>query len=531
MSLFSSILPCLLAAFGLGALLGWALKSLFGDRRVSDLEESWAARLRGKESEWEMGNAQLRSQVNTLQTNLNSASDTVRAHEASLTEWNTKYGLLEAALTTRTAELEKLNADADAKYSLLEADLSAKSAGIEKANNEWQGKYAALEAALAAKTAAFDNLNDDWKAKFQTTETRLAEKNFALDRANADWTAKYKLLEDSVAAKSADLETANSNWLGKYGLLEAALAAKVLDFDRADTDWKAKFSALENDLKARNSKLELSRQELAKLQARIAELEPLTSKAKDWELKFLQISGDKETEIKELQQQLSELEPLRAQAKDWELKYTAILQERETETANLRGRISELEPLSLQVNDWQSKFQTTVAEKDETINSLRNQLSAAGAAATITSVASVASTSSSAPKGDLLLIEGIGEHYRDKLNAIDVFSQARLLERGATAKGRKELAELSGIPEKLILRWVNHIDLIRIKGIGPEFAELLEAAGVDSVPELAQRNAENLQAKLGEVNDARNLVGRVPSVGEVADWIQQAKELPRVVTH
>ncbi len=82
-----------------------------------------------------------------------------------------------------------------------------------------------------------------------------------------------------------------------------------------------------------------------------------------------------------------------------------------------------------------------------------------------------------------------------------------------------------------MLRWVNHADLIRIVGVGPEFAELLEAAGVDSVPELAQRNVENLVTALAETNEARSLVRRVPSTDEVADWIEQAKALPRVVAH
>jgi predicted flap endonuclease-1-like 5' DNA nuclease len=252
-------------------------------------------------------------------------------------------------------------------------------------------------------------------------------------------------------------------------------------------------------------------------------------------MKFLQVSGDKDAEIRELQSKVSELEPLRAQTKDWELKYTAMMQEREAETAKLRGRISELEPLAGQLNDWQTKYQSAVAEKDAAINSLQSQLSAATAgAATLTAIGGAATAESdtaTAPRGDLLEIEGIGDHYLSKLNAVNLHWQAELLEQGASKKGRAEIAEKSGISESLILRWVNHIDLIRIHGIGPQFAELLEAAGVDSVPELAQRNAANLHAKLLEVNAARNLVGRDASLNEVTDWIEQAKTLPRVVTY
>jgi predicted flap endonuclease-1-like 5' DNA nuclease len=276
--------------------------------------------------------------------------------------------------------------------------------------------------------------------------------------------------------------------------------------------------------------------ELVALRKRLVEVEATNGQAKDWEMKFLQVSGDKDAEIKELQRRVSELEPLQAQTKDWELKYTAMLQEREAESANLRGRISELEPLSLQLTDWQTRYQTTVAEKDEAIHSLQSQLSAAGAAAVTTAAVSVVSSESAeaaapAAGGDLREIEGIGEHYWGKLNTVGLYWQKDLLAQGATKKGRGEIAAQSDINEKLILRWVNHIDLIRINGIGPQFAELLEAAGVDSVPELAQRNAENLHARLTAVNDARNLVGRNATLAEVTRWIEEAKTLPRVVTH
>ena len=106
-----------------------------------------------------------------------------------------------------------------------------------------------------------------------------------------------------------------------------------------------------------------------------------------------------------------------------------------------------------------------------------------------------------------------------------------LLEKGATSEGRAALVEQTGIDSRRVLRWVNHADLMRVVGVGPQFAELLEAAGVDSVPELAQRNVENLVTALTETNAARNLVRRVPSADEVTEWIEQAKALPRVVAH
>jgi len=132
---------------------------------------------------------------------------------------------------------------------------------------------------------------------------------------------------------------------------------------------------------------------------------------------------------------------------------------------------------------------------------------------------------------DLTTVEGIGEAYVKKLKEAGFGSTKAFQEHGATPKGRKEIAEKTGISEKLILRWVNHVDLFRIKGIAGEYAELLEAAGVDTVPELAQRKPENLHPKLVETNTAKKLVRQVPTRPQVDEWIAQAKQLPRIVTY
>jgi len=128
-------------------------------------------------------------------------------------------------------------------------------------------------------------------------------------------------------------------------------------------------------------------------------------------------------------------------------------------------------------------------------------------------------------------VEGIGPAYGDKLKAAGAGTTDALLSMGASPTGRGDLAEKTGISEKLILEWVNHVDLFRIKGVAGEYADLLEAAGVDSVPELAQRNAANLVQKLAATNEAKKLVRRVPTVAELEDWIKQAQSLPRIVTH
>lgn len=128
-------------------------------------------------------------------------------------------------------------------------------------------------------------------------------------------------------------------------------------------------------------------------------------------------------------------------------------------------------------------------------------------------------------------IEGIGEVYAEKLNAAGVKTTEDLLEKAAAKKGREALAEATGISEKLILKWANHADLFRIKGIAGQFAELLEAAGVDTVKELRHRVPANLHAKLVEVNEAKNLCNRVPAESEIAKMVEQAKELEPKMTY
>jgi len=128
-------------------------------------------------------------------------------------------------------------------------------------------------------------------------------------------------------------------------------------------------------------------------------------------------------------------------------------------------------------------------------------------------------------------IEGIAEKYAAKLTEAGVGSIEALLEKGSTPKGREELAEKAGVSGKLILEWVNHADLMRIHGVGSEYSDLLEEAGVDTIVELAHRNAENLYQKLVEVNEAKKLVRKLPVLTQVADWIAQAKNLPRIINY
>ncbi len=128
-------------------------------------------------------------------------------------------------------------------------------------------------------------------------------------------------------------------------------------------------------------------------------------------------------------------------------------------------------------------------------------------------------------------IEGIGPDYAKKLENMGIRTVHALLDKGCTKWGRKEIAEKTGISETLILEWVNMADLFRIEGIGEEYSDLLEESGVDTVVELSRRVAENLHAKMKEVNEKKKLVKQLPALDTVKKWIEEAKALPKKVEY
>lgn len=128
-------------------------------------------------------------------------------------------------------------------------------------------------------------------------------------------------------------------------------------------------------------------------------------------------------------------------------------------------------------------------------------------------------------------VEGIGPKYAETLKEAGIKTTEDLLEMCCDKKGRKETAESTGISEKHLLEWANLADLMRINGVGEEYADLLEEAGVDTVKELATRNVENLTAKMAEVNEAKNLVNKVPSESAVQKWVDEAGKLKPLISH
>ncbi len=128
-------------------------------------------------------------------------------------------------------------------------------------------------------------------------------------------------------------------------------------------------------------------------------------------------------------------------------------------------------------------------------------------------------------------IEGIGERYALTLEMAGIRTTDDLLHRASSARKRDQLSDETGISPKLILKWANHADLFRIKGVASQFAELLEAAGVDTIKEFRHRVAANLQPRLVEINDQKHLCHRVPSLSEVERMIEQAKGLQPILTY
>ena len=128
-------------------------------------------------------------------------------------------------------------------------------------------------------------------------------------------------------------------------------------------------------------------------------------------------------------------------------------------------------------------------------------------------------------------VEGIGPKFAERLRKAGVRSLHALFAKGKDRKGRRELAKATGLPEKRVLEWVNRADLFRIKGVGGQYSDLLEKAGVDTVVELAQRQPKNLFNALADVNESKNLVRKLPTEVQVKEWVKQAKSAKRVVEY
>lgn len=378
---------------------------------------------------------------------------------------------------------------------------------LKELEDSWSVRLKSKEDELAAHQTRCRERIDTMEADLKIARDKIGlhENTIAELHANADH------LTAEVSNKTAELAAANTAVVNAQSIsqsdaseiarLRSAVAAAEAD---AAAKGKAQ-SDLEARLQATNQKLSGKESELADTLTKLAAGAVIGSQ--------LNASTDKvstlETQLKEAGNTISS---------------------RDAEISKLRTRLAELEAAEGRLKDCETSNHSQEAE----IAALNSQLATAQTQHTV-EVATLKSqlVATQAPlETDLIRIQGIGKGYFEKMQSIGVSTQAELLRQGNTKKGREELAAKSGLDERLILTWVNHVDLIRINGVDEQFAELLEVAGVDTVPELATRNAENLHAKLVEVNSGeRKISPTTPSLLEVQSWVEHAKTLERVITH
>lgn len=208
----------------------------------------------------------------------------------------------------------------------------------------------------------------------------------------------------------------------------------------------------------------------------------------------------------------------------------STLKDREAQLGHLSERLKAVEPQLRDAKERIAQLEMETPKKGtaqkKAGNSNAEPVAPAGNGGVATLVAPTAKAAT-----DLCELEGVDTIFEQQLIDAGVHSQKQLLDGGKTRAGRKEISDVSGIPESLILTWVNQLDLMRIQGISSSTADFLELAGVDTVSELATRSASNLHTTLNTLRTERSLVAEVPELDEVKRWIALAKDLPRVVTH
>ena len=305
---------------------------------------------------------------------------------------------------------------------------------------------------------------------------------------------------------AANTSVANAQSISHSDASEMARLRSAIASAESEASAKGKaLSDLEAQLQAANNKLSVQENERTDMTSKLAAGAAISS---------------------ELADSTHKINTLETQLKD----AGNAINFRDAEISKLRARVVKLEISEANLKDCESSNHTREAE----IAALKSQM--ATAQKQFTTTLATLKSQPAAPQfpieTDLIRIQGVGKIFFEKMCNIGVPTQAELLQQGNTKKGREELSAKTGIDERLILTWVNHVDLIRINGVDEEYAELLEAAGVDTVPELATRKADNLFAKLVEINNGEQKISSsTPSLLEVQSWIGHAKSLERVVTH
>ena len=494
--LVSQMWLCLLLAGILGFVLGWLLKQLGFGSKLVELENSWTSRFSGVESERDklrVNIGDLTSQAKKLETDWSAKYATLTSDrdklQVTVADWDKKYGALDADWKAKLSSLEgekrKLMADLDAcgkKWSVAETDLGAwklKFADLEKASVAAKADHTSLTAKLAAGATALAAAEAARLALAGDAKKQLDAEHAKHAAALADWNGRWIVLgkerdglKAQVDEEKAKLAAADAQWKSRWIVIEKERDTLKTNFDakgKTDQEEHAKHAAAEANWKSRWAALERERDGLKG---------SLDSLGKS--------DAALQGQLKDAQAKLT------ATDADWKSRWLVIEKERDSLKGSLDSGV------------------TRISLLEEEIEKLKKNTPVVG---------------------DIEDIEGIGPSYGAKLRGVGLAWIKTFLQRCATKVGREEVALSSGINETLILTWANMADLLRLWGVTPDWAELFEAAGVDTVKEIKHRVPANLHAKLTEVNAEKNLARTVPSLEMVTSWVEQAKAIPPVITH
>ncbi|MDX1981430.1 MAG: DUF4332 domain-containing protein [Bryobacteraceae bacterium] len=586
---FQNILLCLLLAGIIGTIVGWLLKTFLSAGKLTEVEDLWRGRLGAVEGERDS----LAVHLKEAKANFEGISGKVPGLEAALAAGAVSAANLTAdlkACSEARARLEAQVADWtvkarawDTERARFESEVRTSAGKLTEVENLWRGRLGAvegerdtlavqlkevstsfegvsarvpgLEAAVAASAASAAKLMADLKA--------CSDARGTLEAQVADWTAKAKAWDTERARFEAEVSTLQAD----AGKLRAGLSAAGKANADLEGAWQARFTTVEGE---RNQFFT----QLSDFTARAATTESgYKTRISELEQQLARLKKEDEGEDAAFRQEIAGLKSrtaqLEAEGRSLYDKHLIVIRERDSANAEIERmrRTAEAENVRFRMEIEELK-QRAQADRDALVArmtdaetawtarhaELERKLAAPMAMAAAAGAGSAAAVSTGDGQfrqlksrfdsflvrmqkegyGDIERIEGIGPVFGQKLRSIGINWVRELLEQGASPAGRERIVEETGIKRELILRWVNAADLLRVEGVTPDWAELLEASGVDTVKELRNRVPANLHRKMEETNPtngAGTYAREVPPVEVVARWVEIARTLDPKVTH
>ncbi len=502
---------CLLAAALLGGFLVWLVSKFFANNLREELETLWGGRVRNAEA-----------RAGALGADLIRVEGKLPAFEAQISDWKTKFAALEAEKVTLAAGL---------------AAAQGKIPGFETEIGSWQSKFAALEAekskllaglAMAeGKLPGLEAQIGDGKAKFAALEgekVKLAASLLTAEGHLGDWQTKFSTLESEKSGLTGKLSSLVSEH--QTGIAAAAAAATA-----AGVAATAKFAALEDQKRELESRLDQTRK------AHADQNSTQEARLDGFATQVAELTQERDHNSVHIHALTTEIAAAEHTASQHSLQLQQVAQERDQYSLRVRGLSDELAgarqitarqtgaPLAMAAaasaaapatvappvsGEWQPKYQDLEARFRSFVISQQKE-----------------------GYGDIERIEGIGPVFGQKLRQAGLAWVKTLLAEGGSAAGRKAIVEATGLNSADILKWVNAADLLRIEGVTPDWAEILEVAGVDTMKELRNRVPANLHQKMVETRaeNPRQFHSDAPSLEQIQAWIAAAKTMEPAVTH